>query len=597
MPGGPEGLVPSGPPGASGAGVAGYVSVTGIRKILHFLSRNWIFSLACTAGLALRIFTALGFPPAIWYGGDSSSYLSSAVYLRPATSRLSGYGIYLYLLSPFRSFAVVTAVTHLMGLAAGVMIYALLRRYRLPRWGATLATLPVLLDAYQIELEHEILASATFGFLVIAAVTLVLWWPRQRPLWATATAGLALGLAATTWPVGIPVIILLLAYLVIRRSGWRAIVAAAVAAALPLGLYVDWFDSNYHHATMNYADGIFLYSRTMTFANCAIIKPPPDLAPLCTKIPIRERPTANDWIWGPQTPLDQIPGQKFSPAKNSLARAFAERAIEAQPFSYARDVFDDFWLTFSWTRPHHPSVRLVDRYQFAFANQNWIKPGLSTRRLDQVQRLYTGGSLGTTRIVEPFAAIMRGYQRYVYLRGTILLLLLITGLGGIARALAGGWQRRRHSREDREDSRASRGEWGGPALFPWVVGLAMLLVPPATADYSDRYVVPAAPVVCLAAALAFARLTRAGRQARRDLPTAEAVLSPGPAVTVPPQASDTEPAASPRPALNDGPSRQTVTVPAQAADPDAGAATQAGGAAGAATAASETGARVPRQPG
>ena len=77
---------------------------------------------------------------------------------------------------------------------------------------------------------------------------------------------------------------------------------------------------------------------------------------------------------------------------------------------------------------------------------------------------------------------MRGYQRYVYLRGTILLLLLITGLGGIVRALARGWPRRPRSRD-------ARGEWGGPALLPWVIGLAMLLVPPATADYSDRYVV------------------------------------------------------------------------------------------------------------
>lgn len=507
--------------------------MNGIRRIVLFLARNWIFSLAFTAGLALRVITMLGFPPAIWYGGDSASYLSSAVYLRPATSRLSGYGIFLYLLSPLRSFAVVTAVTHLMGLAAGMMIYALLRRYRLPRWGATLAALPVLLDAYTIQLEHEILASSIFGFLVIAALTLVLWWPQRRPLWATAAAALLLGMAATTWPVGIPVIILLLAYLVLRRSGWRAIGAAVLAAALPLGLYLDWFDANYHHATFSYAEGIFLYSRTMTFANCAIIRPPPNLQPLCTRIPIRERPTANDWIWGPQTPLDRIPGQKFSPAKNALALAFAERAIEAQPFSYARNVFDDFWLTFSWNRSHHPSVRMVDRYQFAFADQDWIKPGLSTRRLDQVQRLYTGGSLAPTRVVSPFAAIMRGYQRYVYLHGTILLLLLITGLGGVVRALARGGWRRLHG-------------WGGPALLPWVVGLAMLLVPPATADYSDRYTVPAMAVVCLAAALAFAPVTRDTERIAPDQSAVQAArpAEPGPAVTVPAQAAE--------PALDDG---------------------------------------------
>ena len=95
----------------------------------------------------------------------------------------------LLLLSPFHSFAVVTAVQHLMGLAAGVMLYVLLRRYGLPAWGATLAAVPVLFDAYQIELEHEILPSASFGFLVMVAITLTLWWRGERPLWATVTAG------------------------------------------------------------------------------------------------------------------------------------------------------------------------------------------------------------------------------------------------------------------------------------------------------------------------------------------------------------------------------------------------------------------------
>ncbi|MGH3287995.1 MAG: hypothetical protein ACRDPD_25405, partial [Streptosporangiaceae bacterium] len=48
-------------------------------------------------------------------------------------------------------------------------------------------------------------------------------------------------------------------------------------------------------------------------------------------------------------------------------------------------------------------------------------------------------------------------------------------------------------------------EWGGPALFPWLTGLAVLLVPVMTADYSLRYVVPAVPVISLAAAFAFLR--------------------------------------------------------------------------------------------
>jgi hypothetical protein len=139
----------------------------------------------------------LGFRPAIWSGGDSASYVTTAVTLFPGTSRVSGYGLFLFLLRPFHSFTVVTAIAHLAGLAIAVFLYALLRRHGLPGWGATLAALPVLLDAYQIQLEHEILANAVFGFLVMAAVTLLLWWRGQRPLWATAAAAL-LGSCAVT---------------------------------------------------------------------------------------------------------------------------------------------------------------------------------------------------------------------------------------------------------------------------------------------------------------------------------------------------------------------------------------------------------------
>ena len=198
-----------------------------------FLGRHRLFAAAFGLGIVVRLITMLGFPPAIWFGGDSASYLSTALYHAPGTSRLSGYGFVLFLLKPFHSFAVVTAVQHLMGLAVGVMIYALLRRYGLPGWGATLAALPVLLDAYQVELEHEILPSATFGFLVMAAITLTLWWRRDRPLWATVVAGFVLAAAATLWPVGLPVLIVFLLYLALRRVGWRAFGAAAAAGAVP----------------------------------------------------------------------------------------------------------------------------------------------------------------------------------------------------------------------------------------------------------------------------------------------------------------------------------------------------------------------------
>ena len=83
----------------------------------------------------------------------------------------------------------------------------------------------------------------------------------------------------------------------------------------------------------------------------------------------------------------------------------------------------------------------------------------------------------------------------MYMRGTMLGVLMLIGLGGIVVSWRGGGLRRRRN-------------WGGPALFPWVAALTMEVVPPATADFSLRYVVPTIPVICIAAALAFARPLR-----------------------------------------------------------------------------------------
>ena len=76
---------------------------------------------------------------------------------------------------------------------------------------------------------------------------------------------------------------------------------------------------------------------------------------------------------------------------------------------------------------------------------------------------------------------MVNYQRYVYLPGTLLGVILLAGLAGMV-------VRRRVS----------------GAGLPWAFAVTILLVPPLIVDFDLRYLVPAVPVACLAAALAFA---------------------------------------------------------------------------------------------
>jgi hypothetical protein len=465
--------------------------VSQIRAATSLIIRHRLFCAALLMGLTVRVITMLAFPPAFWFGGDSASYLGTALWLAPAQSRMSGYGIFLALLRPFHNVAVATACQHLMGLLIAVMIYALLRRYGLPAWGATLAALPFLVDAYQIQVEHEILPTAPFGFLVVCAVALVLWWRHDRPLWATAGAGLLLGLAATLWPVGLPLLIIYVAgYLTVRGTGWRMLAATAAAGALPLVGYLGWFDASQHQLAFSDSDGIYLWSRTMTFANCAIIKPTAAEVALCAAEPVSKRPAASSFIWKPNSPLNRVPGPTFSASKNALAMRFALRAIIAQPGGYAADVLQDVALSFTWDRAPHPSRFILRRYEFSYATHHWISPSQPAghdHTIASDQRAY---GATPTRAVEPFAGWMRAYQRSVYLRGTLLGIILLIGLAGIVRAWARG-------------SRGLHG-WGGPGLYPWANAIALLVVPVMTADFGVRYVLLAMPLACLAAGLTFA---------------------------------------------------------------------------------------------
>ena len=71
------------------------------------------------------------------------------------------------------------------------------------------------------------------------------------------------------------------------------------------------------------------------------------------------RPAASTFIWEKNSPLNSVPGPKFSAHKNALALHFALRAIAAQPGSYLADVLRDASLSFYWNNPDHPSPAMA----------------------------------------------------------------------------------------------------------------------------------------------------------------------------------------------------------------------------------------------
>src|SRR6202012_4601412 len=131
-----------------------------------------------------------------------------------------------------------------MGVAMGVVIYALLRRRGLPWWGAILPTLPVLFDSYELHLEHMVTADPLFIFLVTITLVMLCW--NDRPsIWVMAMAGLLIGCATTVRSVGDPLLVVILIVMAIRRVGWIRLGALLVAGIIPVGAYMIWFHGTY----------------------------------------------------------------------------------------------------------------------------------------------------------------------------------------------------------------------------------------------------------------------------------------------------------------------------------------------------------------
>jgi hypothetical protein len=462
--------------------------------------RHFWFVLVVTAGLVLRVLAETAYRPALLYI-DSVKYLEGSVARAP-----QGYQALLRLLDPVGGLALVAAVQHVFGLAMAVALYALLLRRGAPRWVATLAAAPVLLDAYQLQLEQTIMPDVLFETMITAGLVVLLWrGPRgpQSPrsaggAWPVVAGALVLGAAVTVREIGavliVPVVVF--AALTVRGRGCRVRRAALAAGCFVLPV-------------LGYLTGTFLitghfgmagngpspqYGRAAAAADCATLVVPADARALC---PSPAQTLALGGVDGllhnPRSPGHTVPVPPGLTRDEFLDR-FALATFRQQPLRVAASVARDSVRLFAPVRGDDPQVTAIARWQFQD-----VYPTFPQRySMAFFTRLaHAHGSGGDLAAVQQAASFLRAYQLGGgYTPGPLYAAFGVAGVLGALRRRTG---------------------LRLPCLLVTLAAV-VLLVSSDAFEFSWRYQLPAVVLLPLAGMLGITALIR-GRRSRCAAPS------------------------------------------------------------------------------
>jgi hypothetical protein len=536
----PAGPGPAAPEGGGPARLPGArtrVREAARHKMIPGLRRHWLISALLLAGLVLRLLSLIAYRPALLYI-DTLKYLYNAW---PGTDPL-GYKGVLKAILLVGNLETVAAIQHLVGMAMGVAIYALLLRRGAPRWLAALAAAPVLLDAYELQIEQTVMPDVWFEALIVAGLVLLLWHARLRA-WAIALAGMTLGLSATVWQGGEFLVLPAAVYVLVAIGGsWRRAIGGAgllcAAFALPVLSYMTVSYALAGHFWLSRSGTSSVYGRVAEAADCATLKLPADERPLC--------PTASQKALGPDG-LEHDPSSPLNTyvapqgvSQSGLVSAFTRAVITQQPWRVLSAYSADVARLFAVHRVTGLGDTPIARWQFQtsyptyesyvrVSPQNVIIVGLklqNTAELNYVTYEPLDPSLGgKATVIRPLAAFLRAYQLDGgYTPGPFYLAAALLGLAGTLGLIR-------------------RGQRAGPADRDLALGCCLffitavvILLASDIPEFSWRYQLPALVTLPPAGALGIAVIVaRAGSRSRRpaaaDAPAGLAVTpaAPGPA--------------------------------------------------------------------
>jgi hypothetical protein len=466
------------------------------------LRRHWLFAglLVLAAGLRAVVFAAyhpvLIFPDSVRYLQYAHNFAHG--YWSVDELRQSGYSVLIIPALLLHCMWIIPLVQHLVGLATAAAVYAVLIRFGTWPWLAAVAAIPVLFDPLQLVLEQYVLTDTWTVFLLMAALTILLW-RRDQPGWRQAAmSGLLLGLAVTFRDEELIMIVPAAWYVLVAVRPWRGTIQRLGALIgcflIPVAGYLGWFDVSHGQLSFTTFSGAFLYGRVADFASCSGLSLPGYEKPLCPTQPPAQR-NANFYTWDPQSPQWTFTPPADLP-RDAVVLNFSLRILRHQSLPYAEAVGRDFAYGFSPVRGAGP-----EKYSPAYLKFNpYIQPD------SQADASIDALGYQVPAVRRSLAAFLTDYGRWCYVPGPVFAAGLVLGLASLIIGKLRGSEHRGRPKATRD------------ACLLFTASAVLVLVPPAAfATFDWRYQLPQLTLIPVAAILGLniSRVTSFSQQVER----------------------------------------------------------------------------------
>jgi hypothetical protein len=436
-------------------------------------------------GAVLRVACEVAYHPALFYQ-DSWEYLRLGLnpgFIGTDPDHPSGYPVLVRLFTlDNSSLMLLTVAQHVAGLVTAVMVYAIGMKVRLGRWVSAAIAALVALGADWVALEQFIMTEPFFSFCIVAAALLVIDKRGSPSRWAL--SGALIGAATDMRTSGVFLIPAWIAFMLLRRIGWRGVLVGAAALLAPIVAYSAAHAADGRGFGLSQGTGFFLYARVAPIARCTADWPAsPQLRALCpTATEQADHWRPGQYLWNLTSPVNQDLGGIFNrnvDHSNQLLETFARQALLRRPAAYLEMVGRDVLSAFDpggggW----EASVRFP-------APGDPGPTDLAVRQRDEP---------GYRRESRAPESELRDYWTVVHTPRPLIGVLTAAGLLSLALAIG--------SRRWRVHAMPSE------TLLLTGMGFSLMVGTIATSTFNMRYILPSVPFLALGGALALVPAAR-----------------------------------------------------------------------------------------